>query len=342
MKELLKENAALLIILLFFIATYLVYGKFNELRIPEMDPSLVSFSKSVVFGSTINAASATAGERNFVIDIGSAEKEIDLAYDMGAGLTRFDVEQKTLASAEEIKKLDEVVSYARSKKMKIYLAYLGRDSWLGTGEGGGKANWEDFKKGYETDAVSLMERYKPDFFLILPDCPSGIGRQVDSQRTPEEWLDFAKETGVSIKQVSFPTKVVLEGMILSDKRKSGDAAFAERALENNDAAINIFSMKVGSATALKEGTEALLSMRKKYHWEGEIWMGNVENDSGGDVRKQKDFLLYALHSANSNGFSGVILGQLRDDAGNRSGVVAEDYSPKDSYAAIKEVMAGRK
>lgn len=342
MKELFKENAALLIILLLSIATYLVYGKFNEVRVPEMDPSLVSFSKSVVFGSTINAASATSDEKNFVIDLGSAEKEIDLAYDMGAGLVRFDVEQKTLASAEEIKKLDEVVSYARFKKMKIYLAYLGRNSWLGAGEGGGKANWEDFKKGYKTDAVSLMERYRPDFFLILPDCPSGIGRQVDSQRTPDDWLNFAKETGIAIKQVSFPAKVVLEGTILSDKRQPEDTIFAERALENNDAAINIFSMNAGSATELKEGMETLSAMKKKYHWEGEIWMGNVEGDSDGDARKQKDFLLYALHSANSNGFSGIILGRLRDDAGNRSGIVAEDYSPKDSYAAIKEVMAGRK
>jgi len=342
MKELFKENAALLIILLLFIATYLVYGKFNEVRVPEMDPSLVSFSNGVVFGSTIDAASATMGEKNFVIDLSSAEKEMDIAYDMGVGLARFDVEQKTLASVEEIKKLDEVVSYARFKKMKIYLAYLGRNSWLGAGEGGGKANWEDFKKGYKTDAVSLMERYRPDFFLILPDCPSGIGRQVDSQRTPDDWLNFAKETGIAIKQVSFPAKVVLEGTILSDKRQPEDTTFAERALENNDAAINIFSMNAGSATELKEGTETLLAMKKKYHWEGEIWMGNVEGDSGGDARKQKDFLLYALHSANSNGFSGIVLGRLRDDAGNRSGIVAEDYSPKDSYAAIKEVMAGRK
>ena len=343
MKDSIKEIAKYLTILLFFVAAYLIYGKLSEPRIPELDSHVVSFSKNVSFGATVNAASAHIGsEESLSIDSDNAKKEIDATYDLGADLVRFNLERRTLESADEMEKLDGVVSYAQGKNMKIYLAYLGRNSWLGSGEGAGKANWEDFKKGYEADAVFLMAKYKPDYFLILPECSYNIGRQVNSKRAMEEWYDFAKEVGLAIKRVSFSTKIALEGTMLSSGAKSADVAFAERVLSSNDAAINIFSMNVGSATELEKGMENLLNMKKKYHWEGEIWMGNVGISSDGDVQKQKDFLLYAIHLTNRNDFSGIILGQLRDGAGDKNGIVTESYGLKNSYTAIKEVMGDRR
>ncbi|MDD3006211.1 MAG: hypothetical protein PHX30_01365 [Candidatus Pacebacteria bacterium] len=339
----LKENMKLLIILLLFVSVYLGYKKFSEPQIPELSSDMVSFSKNVSFGTTINAASAKVGrEKDFAIDLSNVEKEISLASDLGAGLVRFDLERRTLESAGELAKLDGAVACARDKKMKVYLAYLGRNSWLGSNEGGGNASWDDFKKEYKSDTVFLMARYKPDYFLILPECPYSIGRQVDSRRSLEEWFNFSKEVGLAIKQISFSTKVALEGTVLSDGAKAMDRTFAERVLGNNDAVIDIFSMNAGSATELEGGKKNLLGMKKKYHWEGEVWMGNVRNDSGNDMAEQEDYFLYSLHLANSAGFSGIILGQLRDGSSDAGGIVAEDFSPKSSYTAINEVMAKRK
>lgn len=343
MKDNIKESLKLLIILLFIVATYFIYGKFTEPQIPELSSDLVMFSRDVSFGTTINAASADMGSgKKSTIDLFNAKKEIDLAYDMGADLVRLDLERKNLESVDELGKLDAAVSYAREKKMRIYLAYLGRNAWLGTNEGGGKADWGEFKKEYKADTVFLMNRYKPDCFLILPECPYSIGRQVDSRQSMEEWFNFAKEVGLALKQISFPTKIALEGTMLSDGAKAADLAFAERVLGNNDVAINIFSMNAGSAAELEEGKENLLGLKKKYHWEGEVWMGNVKAGAGGNESKQKDYFLYALHLASSGDFSGIILGRLRDSDGDTSGIVAEDFYPKESYTAIKEVMAKRK
>lgn len=342
MKDNIRESVRLLIILLFIVATYLIYEKFTEPQIPELSSDLVMFSKDVSFGTTINAASTEIeNEKKTTIDLSNAKKEIDLAYDMGADLVRFDLERKNLESADELGKLDEAVSYARGKKMRIYLAYLGRNVWLGTNEGGGKADWGEFKKEYKADTVFLMNRYKPDYFLILPECPYSIGRQVDSRQSMEEWFNFAKEVGLALKQISFPTKIALEGAMLSGGAKAADLAFAERVLGNNDIAINIFSMNAGSAAELEEGKKNLLGLKKKYHWEGEVWMGNVKIDAGGDEARQKNYFLYALHLASFDDFSGIILGRLRDSDGDNGGIVAEDFYPKESYAAIKEVMAKR-
>lgn len=343
MKDNIKKIAKILIVLLFFAAVYFVYIKLSEPKIPQLDSDVVSFSKNISFGTTVDAASAQMGSgENLTIDSDSAKKEIDIASDLGTDLVRFNLERRTLESADELGKMDEIVSYAQGKKMKIYLAYLGRDAWLGSGEGAGKASWEDFKKGYEADAVFLMAKYKPDYFLILPECPYDIGRQVSSKRALDEWYDFAKEVGLSIKRVSFSTKIALEGTMLSSGAKSADMVFAEKVLGNNDIAINIFSMNVGSAAELEGGMENLLNLKKKYHWEGEIWMGNVKISSDIDAQKQKDFLLYTIHLTNCNGFSGIVLGQLRDGAGDKSGIVTDGYGLKNSYTAIKEVMADRR
>ena len=343
MKDNIKEIAKILIVLLFFVAAYFVYEKLSEPQIPQLDSDVVSFSKNISFGITVDAVSAQMGSgENITIDSDSAKKEIDVASDLGTDLVRFNIERRTLESADELEKLDEIVTYAQGKKMKIYLAYLGRNAWLGSGEGAGKASWEDFKKGYQADAVFLMTKYKPDYFLILPECPYDIGRQVNSKRAMEEWFDFAKEVGLSIKRVSFPTKIALEETMLSSGARSADMAFAEKVLSENDIAINIFSINVGSAAELAGGVENLLNLKKKYHWEGEIWMGNVKTSSEGDEQKQKDFLLYAIHLTDRQGFSGIVLGQLRDGAGGKNGIVTESYGLKNSYTAIKEVMADRR
>lgn len=316
-------------------------------RIPKLDAKTVSFSKEIPFGATVDSASGKIGDgRDPVIDLDAAKKEIDSVSALGANLVRFNLERKTLEDAGEAVKLDEAINYAREKKMKIFLSYQGRESYLGFSShpkgGGGKADWETFKQEYKTDTTSIMKRYKPDYMLILPECPYGIGGQIDSERTSEEWLNFAKEVGLSVKQISFYTKVVLEGTMLPEGTESSEMEFAGSVLDNNDIAINAFSMNAKNADELENGAKNLLAMKTKYHWNGEILIGDVGLASSGDAQKQKNFLLYAIHLTNSNHFSGMILSEMRDDSSSKNGVLMEDYSPKSSYLAIKEVLANSK
>lgn len=345
------ENKNLIYTILMIAVLMISAGRIHEalygVRIPKLDAKTVSFSRDIPFGVTVDSVSKTIGDgKDFVIDLEAGKKEIDSASSLGANLTRFNLERKTLEDAGEAVKLDEAINYARAKKMKIFLAYQGRESYLGFSShakgGGGKADWETFKQEYKTDTISIMQRYKPDYILVLPECPYSIGGQVDSERTSEEWLNFAKEVGLAVKQISFYTKLVLEGTMLPDGTESSEMEFAISVLDNNDIAIDAFSMNARNADELENGAKNLLAMKTKYHWNGEIWMGDVGLVSNRDTQKQKNFLLYAIHLTNSNHFSGIILSDMRDDSSSKNGILMEDYSPKTSYLAIKEVLANSK
>jgi hypothetical protein len=325
----------LCLVLIFF-----VYKKFNEPMVPEMDPASVPFSKDVSFGAVVDAASHSIGGKNSVIDREGAKKEIDLISEAGGDVARFNLERRSLEDAGELEKLDWLIDYARSRQMKIFLAYQGRESWLGSRIGKGRADWEEFANKYKEDVVFLAKRYQPDYMLILPQCPSGIGRQVNSKRTSREWSNYAKEVGVAVKQVNFAINIVLEGVLFAEGERKADVEFAETALASNDISINVFSMRAGSIDELEEGTEKFLDIRKKYHWEGFLWMGNVDASFGRDAAQEKDFILYSLYLANSNGFSGVILGKLTDSE-EGGGILRQDHTTKDVYASIREIMAKR-
>jgi hypothetical protein len=338
------DKKTLFLLLLLLLAALLVRKFFFSVIIPDMEPGKVAFSADIAVGVTVDAASKERG-KELDIDIARAQKEIDAASALGAGLVRFNLEKKTLASAEESAKLDQVISYARARKMRIFLALMGRESDLGSplfpapGGGTGKARWEDFQREYKWDAAAVAGRYKPEYVLILPECPEGIGAQIDSERTVQEWVNFAKEVGLAVKQANFSTRVALEGTLAG---ASSQSDFAEMVLEDNDVALDIFSLNAKSADELEAGVENLLALRDKYHWNGQLWLGDVAPLSGDEPGAQEDFLLYAFHLANSHDLSGIILSRLCDSGQEKSGLLGADFSPKPSYGAVREVLARKK
>jgi hypothetical protein len=342
MKSRIQKGLRLAAISLFLISIFFIYGKFSESMIPELDSGSVPFAKEIVFGVTVDAASYEMGSgKGMVIDTDGAKEQIDLISELGADAVRLNLEKNALEDASEREKLDGVMDHIRGKKMAVILAYQGRESWSGPGRGKGKADWGEFKEGYKEDVVFIMERYDPEYLLILPGCPSDIGRQVNSEKTSGEWSEFAKEAGLAAKQISFSANVILEGSLSSDGERARELEFAEAALGSNDISINIFSISAGDIEELEAGIENLLALKKKYHWDGGVWMGNVRADFSDDTAKQEDFLLYSLYLANSNGFSGAVVGNLADGKGDQGGILGGDYAPKASYTAIKEVMARR-
>ena len=335
MKSGIKKGLHLAAVSLFFISVFFIYERLDESMIPEMDPGSVSFAKGVVFGAPADAASYEMGSgKGAAIDADAAKRQIDLISDLGADAVRFDLEKNNLENADEMEKLDSVMEYARKKKLKAILACRGRESWSGPGEGKGKPDWEEFKQGYKKDVVFLMERYRPEYIAILPGCPYDIGRQVGVKKSSEEWFEYAKEVGVAVKQIGFSANVMLEGTPFSDGKGAGGSEFAEAALGSNDISIDIFSMSAGNIEELETGMKDLLALKKKYHWEGELWMGNLRADFGDDAARQEDFLLYSLYLADSKGFSGVVVGSLADSDGDKGGILEKDYAAKASYAAI--------
>jgi hypothetical protein len=357
------ENKKIIIVtglLMFLSLLFLTFKALTGSQIPEMNAGSLIVSPQMLTGVTIDAASSDFGSgKDFSVDSSAAKKEIDSASAAGFDLVRFNIKKETLENAGEQGRMDEIISYARSKKLKIYIGYFGKEAWLnssvlssGGTYGGGKAGWEEFKKGYNDDVSLIMNKYHPDYILILPQCPYGVGRQVNSERTVEEWFNFSKDVAFSIKKISYGTKVALEeAMISSDPQKEPEMELAQMALENNDSVLDIISTSAGSVAELEEAAKNLYGMGGKNHWHGELWIGSVDSSfldessffSAKDrENKRKDFYLYYVHLASNDNFGGVIISKLRDGKDGKGGIIGEDYSPKVSYDAIKQVMKNRK
>lgn len=349
-----KRIAVIVCLLVLLLAAFAVFKIVTKTKAPEMNSELIYVSPDMSFGSVIDSASSDfGGGETFAIDVENAKKEIDSISALDMDFVRFNIKQETLAQANETAKLNEVVSYARDNGLKIYIGYWGREAWLNSSifsananGGGGKATWEDFKQGYKEDVALIMENYSPDYIMILPQCPFGIGQQIDSERSLEEWLNFSKEVALEIKRVSFSTKVVLEETMLTEESQDKlQAEFVKMLLENNDSSLDIISLAVNDASELEKSIDNFSEIKNKYHWHGDFWIANGSDVSSREnsieENYQKDFLLYSIHLADSNGFSGWIAGSCRDGADWKFGIVNEDYSSKASYSAIGQVIKNK-
>jgi hypothetical protein len=190
----------------------------------------------------------------------------------------------------------------------------------------------------------LSRRYKNEYFFILPECPYLIGNEVNTKRELDEWLGFAKEVSLSIKKNSLDTKIILEEIFVPGGSSQSEMEFAGDVIQNNDPAIDVISMKAQNADELEDGMRNLVGMKNKYHWQGDLWMSSVKSESdifdpgSNKEDSQKNFLLYSIHLANTNGFGGLITANLRDGSKRDDGILKEDYSAKPSYDAIRQIM----
>ncbi|MFA7169638.1 MAG: hypothetical protein WC178_02180 [Candidatus Paceibacterota bacterium] len=330
-------------LLIFLFLSNLASNFFNEVRIPELDPNLISVSKKMSFGVTINSASAVFGDgKTSSVDFNSAKKDIEAASTLGSDLVRINLEGEMLEKAEDVNELKEVIVFARAEHMKIFLAFWGRESRLGSFNAAGKSTFDDFRKSYIEDTNFLMDQFAPEYMLILPECPYWAEKQVSSEVSPDEWFDFAKDVALSVKKKSFETKVVVEGDFYSavDEGEK-ELEFVKQVMEDNGPTFDVVSLNIKNAQELEDSTDKLLQMGDKYHWHGELWMGDVEFSKQND-EKLKNFIIYAMYLADSNDFGGFVISQFRDSSISSDGILSEDFSQKSSYGAIKNVIDNRR
>lgn len=340
-----KNLATLLALCGLLLLGDLGYKYFSEVRVPEMDASLVAVSSQLRAGVVVAAASSRLGDgKTEAVDVGRARQEIEVAAALGADLVRFDLEREMLEKTEEADKLQEANAFAREQGLKVFISYGGRESWFGSASAAsGRANFADFQKGYLEDVAFIMDRYHPDYILILPDCPSGPMAQVNAEVGSQQWFELAKDVALSIKKKSFDTQVVLEGDLYpaADARVEQETDFLVRVLSDNDPIFDVVSLEAHSAADLEGGMKILAQLQEKYHWHGAVWLGDVDYPAAGEPAGQEDYFLYALHLANSRGFGGVVFSTLCDGGGNSNGLMTSDLRAKGAYAAVGRVLKNR-
>ena len=160
----------------------------------------------MTFGITIDYASYRyPGYSRGSFLVNESKKQIDIAKELGVNYVRFDIRNEAINYPEEMKKLDTIIEYARSQNLGILIGAYGMETWYNSNflnypyGGSGKASWEEFKEMYTNETKFLVERYKPDYMIIVPECPFNIGNQINSVRTINEWVEYTKNVANMIK-----------------------------------------------------------------------------------------------------------------------------------------------
>lgn len=352
-------RSKIIIILLLIAAVISTCGCVEEAPSPAPLPvqqlhatQTVSGSKTMTFGVTIDSACYHHPGHNYgPIDQEGSKKEVDVAKDLGVDFIRIDIRNETIGFSDEMQKLDEIIGYARSKDLKIYIGVYGMEGWLASiftmffhpDGGDGKASWDEFKEMYTGEARYLAERYHPDYMMIMVECPLNIGNQVHSVRTTEEWVEYTKETAKMIKTVSPDSKIILNEIVRTRSRLT-NIAFVEAIMDDNSPDIDIIGIDPYSYDELDDEVSNIVRLRDQYNWHGDIWVGetNIFGAHAGEEEHQKNYFTYAVSLASENGFDGFCIFYLRDGTGttDNQGILNEDFTEKAAYSVVKEAAKG--
>ncbi|MFA6097622.1 MAG: hypothetical protein WC788_08440 [Candidatus Paceibacterota bacterium] len=301
----------------------------------------------MVFGATVDSASYRyPGHWYGSIDEEASKREIDAMVEMGIDFFRIDVRSETLGYAEEMKKLDNIVTYGRSKGLRVYFGVFGMETWMASwldmfwtypNGGGGKASWDDFRKMYTGEVDTIMNRYKPDYIMIIPEARRNIGNQVNSVRTVDEWVIYTKELAAKIKNISPSTKVVLNEVVRSeDKNSSVD--YVGAIMKDNDKNIDIIGIDPYSPEELNDEMSTVTRLAERYKWHGRLRIGETNIFNVKDDDYQKKYFETAIDLAIENNFEGFVVFYFRDIPGqtDKRGILNNDFSKKPAYEVINK------
>ncbi|RLG14659.1 MAG: hypothetical protein DRN71_02780 [Candidatus Nanohalarchaeota archaeon] len=358
-KLILSVIIILVIFLLIGILLVNTWLKGEEQPIPPQNITDVTVSTSMTFGVIIDSASYRyPGHDNGPVDLNNAKKEVDAAKELGVDFVRFDIRNEMLEYPKEIQKLDDIIDYARSKNLEIYIGVYGMESWMGLNMwlpghaygGSGKADWNEFRNMYTSESKNLAERYKPDYMMIMVECPFNVGNQLNTIRTTEEWVNYTKEVAAMIKSISPDTKLVLNQIVRKGggPHENSEFEFTEAIISDNTTQIDIIGADPYSLDDLEDQVSNLLHLKKKYNWHGDIWIGETNllatsrlfrRSTLKEDENQKKYFIYAIYLAAKNNFDGFCIFYFRDgtnDAG--MGIMYDDFAPKPAYNAIKKIL----
>lgn len=346
----------LILIGLLLIGIILIAGCLEKEKQPSPQKTNISIPPSMTFGVAIDVFCDWLQGKENPINMDIAKKEVDAAKDIGVDFVRFDIRDELISSPEELKKLDEIIDYTRAKDLKIYLGVYGRFNnanlklWKNplkvmkdypTG-GSGLATWDEFKKMYTEEVRYLVERYHPDYMMIMVECPFLIGNQVNSVRTIDEWINYTNHVASVIKNTSSNTKIITDQMVRTGEVHY-NIPFTEALMKNNSGLIDIIGIDPYSFDELDNEVSNIVRLRDKHDWNGEIWIGETNIMYPRSEAEQKKYFERAINLAIENDFEGFCIFYLRepDPYVGSVGILNEDFTPKPAYNFIKEIIENR-
>ena len=183
-----------------------------------------SYDDNQQAGYAINEEVARA-EIDSIATYGGGAKEIFARFDLY--LEFFDQNMDGVFSDSEkasadVQALDNVVQYARSKGLKVYMSAYGVWDWFSStswGEGSGKASREQWHDAEAFLIDIIMARYNPDYVQVCPEGRVLMGRQLEETPSDWWWYEEIASEAIRVKNANVNTLVVMNFCTLESEEQ---------------------------------------------------------------------------------------------------------------------------
>ena len=236
-------------------------------------------------------------------------REIQFYDNLGVDIFRLDIryDHWVAGDRESIAKIERAVAEVRRLGKQLWISIYGIEAWNGpTRNDYGSASWEDWKNMAREETRLVIENFDPDYLAILPEAPSLMQNQVETEIETGEWVAFAEELASQVKSMSPNTIVVaLTALQIEEPRIENRTYFREIMRRHND--IDVVGVDPYSIYELETFTKTYAlpdTNSAKELWIGETW-DNWNIEYRGELSDL--YIKAAVYYAQSVGMDGVVL-----------------------------------
>ena len=249
------------------------------------------------FGAQLTFASG-----DMFIDINELKEQLEVIEETGADIIRIDIDYDAWMTNDQdnIKRHDEIIKQIRSDGIKLMLADRGATRFTKN-----KVTWEHFKQQHLKHTRIFMERYKPDYYVVVkePIWYMDFDPMISTVTTPEMWYELASKACDIVKEINPETKCAIAVY------PSGREEKEFFTLTANISNLDIMGVDCYDKNDLKVVTNDLIPLAPKNK---EIWMLESWNGGGGSYlqpwKKDEDaeWVKNSVYYSQNNNFKGYI------------------------------------
>lgn len=170
---------------------------------PTPQPVPIEENPFMLFGAQLTFASG-----NMEIDLAELKEQLKVIEETGVDVVRLDLSYDAwmINDKANIERHDKIIQQIRDDSKLLMIADKGADSFIGH-----PVTWEEFKKQHLKHTRIFMERYRPDYYVVVkePVWYRDFEKMISTETTPEMWRGLAKEACSIVKEISPNTKTAI-------------------------------------------------------------------------------------------------------------------------------------
>lgn len=165
------------------------------------------------FGAQLTFASG-----DIYINLSELKEQLRVVEETGADVIRIDIDYEAWMTdnQDNIRRHDELIKQIRGDGKKLMLADRGAAGFTKN-----RVSWEYFKQQHLKHTRIFMERYKPDYYIVVkePIWYVKFKPMIHTDTTPEMWYELASDACNIVKKINPDTKCAIAVYPSGDREK---------------------------------------------------------------------------------------------------------------------------